>query len=61
MNSEQRLALLEAFAKSKQYEFNGFTVKWFEEHPEPVEPTVEVTVAEEANLPEVEVAEDASA
>jgi hypothetical protein len=49
MNTERRLALLEAFAKSKSYEFQGFRVRWLEQHPEPEEPEVvaEPVVAEE--------------
>jgi len=34
MNKELRLNILEAFARSKAYEFDGFTTRYIEEHPQ---------------------------
>lgn len=33
-NLERHIALLEAFARSKGYEFNGFKAQWLLAHPE---------------------------
>lgn len=42
MNATKRLEILEAFASSKAYEFNGFVQRYLEAHPE--EPSVTVVV-----------------
>ena len=34
LKPETKLAILEAFARSKPYEFDGFTARYLEEHPE---------------------------
>jgi len=53
MNPEYKLAMLEAFAHSKEYEFHGFQQRWLEAHPEPTEPVAVELVAEAT--PEVPV------
>ena len=52
LKPENRLALLEAFARSKGYEFRGFTAIWLVGHPEAAEPEPIVVVE---SIPEVAV------
>jgi len=54
VNPEQQLALLQAFAKSKQYEFQGFKAMWLLSHPETEEPVpVVVEPVAEPAVPQV--------
>ena len=53
LKPENRLALLEAFARSKGYEFRGFTAIWLVGHPEAAEDPVVVAPPEVATpIPE---------
>lgn len=40
MKPEKRLEILEAFASSKAYEFDGFVIAYLAAHPEEPEPIV---------------------
>ncbi len=50
MKPETRLALLEAFAKAKGYEFNGFAQQWTAKNPEIEEQTVVEPIITEEKL-----------
>lgn len=47
MNATKRLEILEAFASSKAYEFNGFVQRYLEAHPEE-----QIVVAEPLFIPD---------
>jgi len=44
LKPETELAILEAFARSKPYEFGGFKARYLEEHPEEPELVTEGTL-----------------
>ena len=49
MKQTKRVAILEAFASSKPYEFDGFVAQYLQLHPEPEPVVVPVVVAPAEN------------